>query len=56
VYVLAGGGKGRYVFTGRRQDPEAVAFFCKWVPRLRAAYSGRQAYRGQDVAVKGQDS
>jgi hypothetical protein len=42
VYVLAGGGKGRYVFTRQRQDPEAVAFFGKWLPRLRTTFT---AYR-----------
>jgi hypothetical protein len=40
VYVLAGGGKGRYVFDRRRQDPEAVEFFCRYVPRLRTALRG----------------
>jgi len=39
VYVLAGSGKGRYVFDRRRQDPEAVEFFCKYVPRLRNAFT-----------------
>jgi hypothetical protein len=39
VYVLAGGGKGRYVFDRRRQDPEAVAFFCRYVPRLRTVFT-----------------
>jgi hypothetical protein len=36
-YVLAGGGRGKYVFDRRRQDPEAVEFFCKYIPRLRTA-------------------
>ncbi len=39
VYVLARGGKGRHVFDRRRQDPEAVAFFRKYVPRLRTAFT-----------------
>jgi hypothetical protein len=39
VYVLAGAGKGRYVFDRRRQDPKAVEFFCKYVPRLRKAFT-----------------
>jgi hypothetical protein len=39
VYVLAGGGKGRHVFDRRRQDPEAIEFFCKYVPRLRTAFT-----------------
>jgi hypothetical protein len=39
VYVLAGGGKGRYVLTSQRKDPEAVAFFCKYVPRLRRVFT-----------------
>jgi len=39
VYVLAGSGKGRYVFDRRRQDPEAVVFFCKYVPRLKRAFT-----------------
>ena len=38
-YVLAGDGKGRYVLDRRRQDPEAVAFFCHWMPRLRQAFA-----------------
>jgi len=38
VYVLAGGGTGRYVLTKRRQDPEAVALFGKWFPRLRTNF------------------
>ena len=39
-YVLAGDGKGRYVLDRRRQDPEAVALFCRWMPRLRQAFTG----------------
>jgi hypothetical protein len=38
-YVLAGDGKGRHVFDRRRQDPEAVALFCRWLPRLRSAFA-----------------
>jgi len=39
VYVLAGAGKGRDVFDRRRQDPKAVEFFCKYVPRLSKAFT-----------------
>jgi hypothetical protein len=39
VYVLAGSGRGRHVFDRRRQDPEAVEFFCKYVPRLRTVFT-----------------
>jgi hypothetical protein len=39
IYVMAGGGKGRHVLDSRRQDPEAIRFFCKYVPRLRAAFT-----------------
>jgi hypothetical protein len=39
VYVLAGDGKGRHVFDRRRQDPVAVEFFCRWMPRLRTAFA-----------------
>jgi hypothetical protein len=42
VYVLAGGGKGRYVLTRQRQDPEAVAFFSRWFPRMRTAFTAEQ--------------
>jgi len=37
-YVLAGQGRGRYVFDMRRQDGEAVAFFLRYLPRLREAF------------------
>ncbi len=36
-YVLADDGIGKYVFTRKRQDPEAVAFFVRYLPRLRSA-------------------
>ncbi len=36
-YVLAGNGVGKYVFSLKRQDAEAVAFWTRWMPRLRAA-------------------
>jgi hypothetical protein len=37
-YVLAAqSGHGKAVFSARRQDPEAVAFFVRWMPRLKAA-------------------
>jgi MFS family permease len=48
VYVLAGGGKGRYVLTRQRQDPEAVAFFSKWFPRMRTAFTAEQAAAADD--------
>jgi hypothetical protein len=38
-YVLAGDGSGKYVFNRRRQDEEAVRFFCKYLPRLRQAFT-----------------
>jgi hypothetical protein len=34
-YALGQRGAGRYVFALNRQDPEAVEFFCRYVPRLR---------------------
>jgi hypothetical protein len=39
VYVLAGSGRGRHVFDRRGQDPEAIEFFCKYVPRLRTVFT-----------------
>lgn len=39
-YVLAGGGRGTYVFDRRQQDPMAVAFFCRYIPRLKDALMG----------------
>ncbi|MEE8171024.1 MAG: hypothetical protein V3T70_10795, partial [Phycisphaerae bacterium] len=39
-YVLAGDGWGKYVLSRRRQDPEAVAFFTRYVPRLKRAFKG----------------
>lgn len=36
-YALGGSGAGKAVFSLRRQDPEAVEFFVRWLPRLRAA-------------------
>ena len=39
VYVLGASGKGRYVLTKRRQDPEAVAFFGRWVPGVRTKFT-----------------
>ena len=41
MYVLAGEGRGRYVFDYRRQDEQAVRFFCGVLPRLRRAFPGR---------------
>jgi hypothetical protein len=52
VYVLAGGGKGQYVFDRRRQDPEAVEFFCKWVPRLRTAFTAEPGSADATMDVK----
>ena len=46
MYVLAGGGKGRYVFDRNRQDPEAVAFFCQYIPWLRTALAAIRDVRG----------
>jgi hypothetical protein len=43
VYVLAGEGHGKYVFDRRRQDEEAVRFFCKLLPRLRQAFTSDAA-------------
>lgn len=42
-YVLAGDGRGRHVFDRRRQDPEAVRFFCRFLPRLRQAFTEETA-------------
>lgn len=39
IYVLAGSGRGRHVLDMQRQDPEAVEFFCRYLPRLRAAWA-----------------
>jgi hypothetical protein len=39
TYVLAGDGKGKHVFDRRRQDEEAVVFFCRYLPRLRQAFT-----------------
>lgn len=39
VYVLAGDGAGRYVLSRSRQDREAIDLFCRYLPRLRAAFS-----------------
>jgi len=36
-YVLGGSGVGKYVFSLKRQDAEAVAFWTRWLPRLRVA-------------------
>ena len=38
-YVLAGGGWGKHVLSAQRQDPQAVRFFCKYLPALRAAFA-----------------
>lgn len=43
TYVLAGDGKGKYVFDRRRQDDEAVRFFCRIFPRLRRAFTEETA-------------
>ena len=39
-YLLAGGGRGRYCLTLKRQDPEAVALFTRYLPRLKRAFTG----------------
>ncbi|HOB73386.1 MAG TPA: hypothetical protein PKG54_02570 [Phycisphaerae bacterium] len=36
-YALGPNAYGKAVFSMRRQDPEAVQFFVRWLPRLRAA-------------------
>lgn len=36
-YVLAGNGAGTHVFSLKRQDPKAVEFWVRWLPRLRNA-------------------
>jgi len=40
VYVLAGDGKGRHVLSHTSQDEKAISFFCRYLPRLRNAFSG----------------
>ena len=30
-------GRGKYLFAPHRQDPEAVTFFTRWLPKLKAA-------------------
>jgi len=45
-YVLAGDGKGDHVFSRRRQDEAAVAFFCKYLPRLRRAFEDQKTSTG----------
>lgn len=37
-YVLAGGGCGKHVLSYKRQDAEAVRFFCKYMPDLKKAF------------------
>jgi hypothetical protein len=39
-YVLAGSGFGKYVLSYKRQDPQAVRYFCKYLPTLRAVFDG----------------
>jgi len=41
IYSLSyrGKGGGRYVFSTHRQDVEAVAFFTRWLPKLKDAFS-----------------
>lgn len=39
-YVLAYAGLGRYLFTLKRQDPEAVELFRRWVPWFEK-YAGK---------------
>ena len=34
-----GGGAGKYVLSYTRQDDEAVRLFCKYLPRLRQAFT-----------------
>lgn len=36
-YALGQNAYGKAVFSMRRQDPEAVKFFVRWLPRLKAA-------------------
>ncbi len=38
-WVLARSGRGRFVFSATRQDPEAVAAFTRYFPRLGQAYA-----------------
>ncbi len=39
VYVLAGGGRGRHVISNTSQDEKAISFFCRYLPRLRSAFT-----------------
>ena len=48
-YVLAGGGWGRYVLSYQRQDPQAVHFFCKYLPALREAFEGQELNQVGDL-------
>jgi hypothetical protein len=43
-YVLAGDGKGKYVFDRKRQDEEAVRFFCRFLPRLWEAFPDQESH------------
>jgi hypothetical protein len=39
TYVLAGDGRGRYVLDRKRQDDAAIRLFCRYLPRLREAFT-----------------
>jgi len=39
-YALGGQGAGKYVFSLKRRDKEAVAFFCRYLPALKKAITG----------------
>lgn len=39
-FVLAGDGRGKAVLSRKRQDPEAIAFFTRYLPRLKKAFTG----------------
>lgn len=43
VYALGGGAWGRYAFDARRQDAQAVRFFCRHLPRLREMFRAPSA-------------
>lgn len=39
-YVLVGDGAGKHVISRKRQDPTAIEFFTRYLPRLRNAFTG----------------
>lgn len=41
IFAMGGGARGQHRLDAQHQDPEAIRFFCRWLPGLRSAFPDR---------------